>query len=171
MFEKRKANDVPAPRGTSGEPGFERSSAAGLNTNTGTTAMIGPTIKIKGDVTGDEDLIIDGTLDGSIELSGHDLTVGPSGHVQANLTAKTVKVEGQITGDITGSEKVIVTKSGRVQGNIVAPRVTLEDGAKFKGSIDMDPGVNKSANDGALKRETSEHRSQVGEPKGAQTIT
>ncbi|MFP6837650.1 MAG: polymer-forming cytoskeletal protein [Pseudomonadales bacterium] len=119
--------------------------------------MIGPTIKIKGDVSGDEDLIIEGTVDGSIELSGHDLTVGQSGHVQANLIATTVRVEGQVTGDITGSEKVIVSKSGRAQGNIVAPRVTLEDGAKFKGSIDMDPGINKPA--------------KVVEPKGTQTTS
>ena len=53
-----------------------------------------------------------------------------------------MKVDGQVTGDISGSEKVIISKSGRVKGNIVAPRVTLEDGAKFKGSIDMDPGEN-----------------------------
>ncbi|MFV2089337.1 MAG: polymer-forming cytoskeletal protein [Pseudomonadales bacterium] len=103
--------------------------------------MIGSTIKIKGEVTGAENLVIEGKVEGSIELTGHDLTIGPAGQVIADLTAKTVKVEGQITGDVTGSEKVIITRSGRVLGNIVAPRVTLEDGAKFKGSIDMDPGV------------------------------
>ncbi|MFP6817314.1 MAG: polymer-forming cytoskeletal protein [Pseudomonadales bacterium] len=172
IFEKLKASDVlAATTGSSGEPGFKPSSTATFNTLTGSTAMIGPTIKIKGDVSGDEDLIIEGTVDGSIELSGHDLTVGQLGHVQANLTAKTVRVEGQVTGDITGSEKVIVSKSGRAQGNIVAPRVTLEDGAKFKGSIDMDPGINKPATDGAPKRETSDYRSQAVEPKGAQTTS
>ena len=102
--------------------------------------MIGPTIKIKGNVTGDENLVIEGTVDGSVELPGHDLVIGQSGHVKANLVAKTIKIEGQITGDVTGSEKVILAKSGRVEGNIVAPRVTLEDGAKFKGSIDINPG-------------------------------
>jgi cytoskeletal protein CcmA (bactofilin family) len=63
-----------------------------------------------------------------------------------------VKVEGRITGDIDGSEKVIITKTGRVLGNIVAPRVTLEDGAKFKGSIDMDPGVEAPATTVTPKR-------------------
>ena len=102
--------------------------------------MIGQTIKIKGTITGDENLVIEGTVEGTVDLPKHDLTVGQSGQVTADVTANTVKVDGQVSGDISGAEKVIVTKSGRVQGNIVAPRVTLEDGAKFKGSIDMDPG-------------------------------
>ncbi|MEM8768419.1 MAG: polymer-forming cytoskeletal protein [Pseudomonadota bacterium] len=103
--------------------------------------MIGSTIKVKGEVSGEENLIVEGTVEGAISLNGHDLTIGQSGRVDANLAAKTVKVEGQVNGDINGAEKVVITKSGHVLGNIVAPRVTLEDGAKFKGSIDMDPGV------------------------------
>lgn len=102
--------------------------------------MIGKTIKVKGTISGNENLVIEGIVDGSVDLPQNDLTVGESGQVVANLDAKTVKVDGQVTGDISGSEKVVISKSGRVQGNIVAPRVTLEDGAKFKGSIDMDPG-------------------------------
>jgi len=80
---------------------------------------------------------------GSVTLKGHDLTVGQQGEVEADLRAKTVKIVGRVTGDIHGEEKVIITKAGRVRGNITAPRVTLEDGAKFKGAIDMDPGVEK----------------------------
>lgn len=102
--------------------------------------MIGPSIEIKGTITGNENLIIDGTVDGAVNLPDNDLTIGDTGKVTADLSAKNVKVEGQVTGDITGSEKVVISKSGRVRGNIIAPRVTLEDGAKFKGSIDMDPG-------------------------------
>ena len=107
--------------------------------------MIGKTIQVKGSITGSENLVIEGTVDGSIDLPQNDLTIGESGQVTANLVAKVVKVDGQVTGDISGSEKVVISKSGKVKGNIVAPRVTLEDGAKFKGSIDMDPGGNKSA--------------------------
>ena len=103
-------------------------------------AMIGQSIVIKGTITGNENLVIDGTVEGSISLPDNDVTVGDSGKVTADLSAKSVKVEGQVTGDIAGSEKVVISKTGRVRGNIVAPRVTLEDGAKFKGSIDMDPG-------------------------------
>lgn len=101
--------------------------------------MIGKTINIKGDITGEESLVIDGKVEGNIHLKSNDLTVGQSGQVSANLTANVVRIDGEVKGDIVGTEKVVITKTGRVQGNIVGPRVTLEDGAKFKGSIDMDP--------------------------------
>ena len=103
------------------------------------TAMIGESIKIQGTITGAENLVIEGTVEGSVNLPDNDLTVGESGQVKADLNAKNVIVNGQVVGDIRGSEKVIISQTGRVKGNIVAPRVTLEDGAKFKGSIDMDP--------------------------------
>ncbi|GAB3308909.1 hypothetical protein GCM10027428_04770 [Haliea atlantica] len=119
---------VPAPRPSS-NPVAVRS-----------TAMIGPSIHIKGTVSGDEDLLIQGRVEGSIELGQHTVSVGESGKVTADIRAKTVKIEGEVAGDVTGDEKVIIAKTGRVRGNIVAPRVTLEDGAHFKGSIDMDPG-------------------------------
>jgi cytoskeletal protein CcmA (bactofilin family) len=139
MFDKRKDNEPvtepvdyrmppPEPRVRTAE-GVSRA-----------VAMIGKTITIKGDVTGDENLVIDGRVDGTVRLSGNDLTIGASGRVQANATANVVRIEGEVNGDIAGIEKVVITKTGRVRGNIVAPRVTLEDGSKFKGSIDMDPG-------------------------------
>ena len=101
--------------------------------------MIGASIKIKGDIVGDENLVIDGDVEGQISLASHDLTIGASGSVTANLSAKVVHIHGTVNGDIEGSELVVVSKTGRVLGNIVAPRVTLEDGAQFKGSIDMSP--------------------------------
>ena len=102
--------------------------------------MIGPSIVIKGTVSGDEDLLIQGTVEGAVELGGHEVSVGQSGTVKADITAKVVRIDGEVAGDIKGHEKVVISKSGNVRGNIVAPRVTLEDGAIFKGSIDMDPG-------------------------------
>lgn len=102
--------------------------------------MIGKTITIKGDITGEENLVIEGKVDGTVHLKSNDLTVGQSGKVNANVSANVVRIDGEVKGDITGVEKVVITKTGKVQGNIVGPRVTLEDGAKFKGSIDMDPG-------------------------------
>ena len=102
--------------------------------------MIGPSIVIKGTVSGDEDLVIQGSVEGTVELGSHEVSVGQSGKVQADITAKVVRIDGEVAGDITGHEKVVISKSGNVRGNIVAPRVTLEDGAIFKGSIDMDPG-------------------------------
>jgi cytoskeletal protein CcmA (bactofilin family) len=102
--------------------------------------MIGPNITIKGTITGEEDLLIQGKVEGTIALGQHEVSIGQSAEVTANIQAKAVKIDGEVAGDITGAEKVIISKSGNVHGNIVAPRVTLEDGAIFKGSIDMDPG-------------------------------
>ena len=107
--------------------------------------MIGPGIHIKGTVTGDEDLLIQGKVEGTINLSDHEVVIGQSGKVTADIKAKTVKIDGEVTGDVSGIEKVVIAKSGKVRGNIVAPRVTLEDGAHFKGSIDMDPGDTRTA--------------------------
>ena len=102
--------------------------------------MIGPSIKIKGEVTGEEDLLIQGTVEGTVDLGNNEVTVGDSGKVYADVKAKNIRIDGEVTGDIDGGEKVVISRSGNVKGNIVAPRVTLEDGAIFKGSIDMDPG-------------------------------
>ncbi len=107
--------------------------------------MIGPSIHIKGTVSGGEDLLIQGKVEGTIDLGDHEVAVGQSGKVTADIKAKIVKIEGEVAGDVTGSEKVVIAKSGRVRGNIIAPRVTLEDGAIFKGSIDMDPGDTRTA--------------------------
>ncbi|WP_167854793.1 bactofilin family protein [Mangrovimicrobium sediminis] len=102
--------------------------------------MIGPSIEIKGSVSGAEDLLIQGRVEGTVDLGDHEVTVGESGKVNADITARTVRIDGEVAGDIRGTEKVVISKTGNVKGNIIAPRMTLEDGAIFKGSIDMDPG-------------------------------
>ncbi|MEH6549736.1 MAG: polymer-forming cytoskeletal protein [Pseudomonadales bacterium] len=106
--------------------------------------MIGPSIIIKGEVLGDEDLVILGKVEGIINLHSNEISIGESGKVTADIIGKVIKIDGEVIGDITGNEKVVISKSGNVRGNIIAPRVTLEDGAIFKGSIDMDPGENAS---------------------------
>lgn len=105
----------------------------------GGKTMIGSTVVIDGNITSAEDLIIEGKVSGTITATGHEVTVGQAGQLNANISAKTVRIEGRVEGDISGGEKVIISKTGNVLGNIDAPRVTLEDGAKFKGSIEMDP--------------------------------
>lgn len=100
---------------------------------------IGASIKIKGDVTGDEDLVIQGQVEGTINLKGHHVTISKSGKVRANIVAKQIIVEGELDGDMNGDEKVVIRETGNVHGNIISPRVTLEDGALFKGSIEMEP--------------------------------
>jgi cytoskeletal protein CcmA (bactofilin family) len=161
MFEKNKGGNR---RGA--EPpemdSEQRLDPAPLNSSvpkTRTKAMIGPTIRIKGEVSGEENLLIEGRVDGSVSLRGKDLTVGSSGSVNANVSATVVKIDGEVKGDITGEEKVIISNTGKVQGNIVAPRVTLEDGAKFKGSIDMDP------NERVVEAKPSSLKSAASPPK------
>ena len=109
---------------------------------TGAPMAIGATIHIKGDVTGDEDLIIHGHVEGEINLRDHNVIIGKQGRVKANIHAKQIVVEGELNGDLKGEEKVVIRNSGNVLGNVVSPRVTLEDGAMFKGSIEMEPRQN-----------------------------
>ena len=101
-------------------------------------ATIGPSIQIVGDVTGNEDLRIEGRVEGTISLSDSVLTVGKDAQINATINVHAIFVEGKVEGDLKGEEQVVVHSSGNVRGNIAAPRVTLEDGCKFKGSIDVD---------------------------------
>lgn len=101
-------------------------------------AVIGAKITFKGELTGEEDLLVQGRVEGTIDLKGHQLTIGSQGVVKANVTAKTITIEGTIEGDVVASEHIAVKSGSRVNGNLKAERVTLEDGAKFRGAIDMD---------------------------------
>jgi cytoskeletal protein CcmA (bactofilin family) len=102
-------------------------------------SMIGPSISIKGELTGEEDLLIEGRLEGKIEMRRHSITIGRKGHIKADIYGKVITVEGNVEGNLYGEEQLIVRQSGTVRGNIVSPRVALEDGSNFKGSIDMGP--------------------------------
>ena len=102
-------------------------------------AMIGQGIVISGDVIADSNLKVEGQIEGRGIQSSMDIEIGEPGKVVANLMARVVKMSGEVTGDVVGSEKVMITKTGRMQGNIVAPRVQLEDGSLFRGSIEMTP--------------------------------
>jgi cytoskeletal protein CcmA (bactofilin family) len=102
-------------------------------------ALIGATIVIKGDLTGEEDLLIEGRLEGKIESRRHSVTIGKNGRIKGDIYARVVTVEGNVEGNLYGEEQMTVRQSGTVRGNIVAPRVALEDGSNFKGSIDMSP--------------------------------
>lgn len=101
--------------------------------------MIGSTISIKGDLSGEEDLLIEGRVEGKIELRRHSVTVGKNGHVKADIYGKSINIEGEVQGNLYGEEQLVLRQSSTVRGNIISPRVTLEDGANFKGSIDMSP--------------------------------
>ena len=107
----------------------------------GDRAIIGPSITIKGDVTGEEDLVIQGRVEGKVDLAQHNVTVGANGRIKANIIGRSVTVEGEVEGDLHAEEQIAIRKSGKVHGNVSAPRVTIEDGAIFKGSIDMERKV------------------------------
>ncbi len=107
-------------------------------TSPGAVAMVGPSIAIDGTVTGAEDLLVQGKVTGKITLVDNTVTIGDSGRVEAEIHAKSISVQGQVEGNLVGGEEVVIHPSGSVQGNISAPRVSLESGCRFKGSIDME---------------------------------
>lgn len=111
----------------------------------GDTAVIGRSIQINGDLRGDEDLRIEGDVSGTVELRNSALTIGKEGKVKAGVYAKSIAVDGETNGDLYATERVSVHVNARVQGNIIAPRVSIEEGAHFKGSIEMDPAAIEKA--------------------------
>lgn len=100
-------------------------------------ANIGQSLFIKGEVTGSEDLTVEGRVEGKIDLKDHNLTIGPNGRVHAEIHAKNITIIGEVTGNVVADEKVDLTDSGRLVGDIRAPRIAVSDGAQFKGSVDM----------------------------------
>ena len=113
-------------------------------------ASIGKSIIINGELTGSEDLTIEGKVDGKIELKDHVLTVGANGRIKAQISAKSIVVLGQVTGNLTATEKVDIKENGSVEGDIVAPRVAIADGSHFRGSIDMQRNEQSAATDRAV---------------------
>lgn len=103
-----------------------------------TKATIGATLKITGDISGKEDLLINGYVEGTIDFRENNVVIGEKGRVNANVVAKNIYIEGEIKGELRGSAQVTVKPSGRVIGDIRAPRVILHDGCQFKGSVDME---------------------------------
>ena len=98
---------------------------------------IGKSVVIKGELNGSEDLTIEGHVEGTIQLREHVLTIGPNGRIKAQIFAKSVVVLGEVTGNVTASEKVDIRDNGSVDGDIVSPRVAIAEGAHFRGSVDM----------------------------------
>lgn len=94
---------------------------------------------IKGEVMGSEELAIDGQVDGRIELRDHSLTIGPTAQIQAQVVAKTVTILGTVTGNVTASEKVDIRETGSVEGDVIAPRLVMADGAHLCGRVEVQP--------------------------------
>ncbi|MEX2497006.1 MAG: polymer-forming cytoskeletal protein [Woeseia sp.] len=140
MFERGKKEDG-QDEGTEYRPAAPRSQAATSSrpaSKSSEVAVIGRSIQINGDVRGDEDLRIEGDISGTVQLKNSNLTIGKEGKVRADVYARSITVYGTTEGDLYASERVNVHIDAQVRGNIMAPKVGIEEGARFKGSIEMD---------------------------------
>ncbi len=169
MWKKDEAQDLAnqPPRTPAPNPAqAPRSEPMGRSTvaSGGDRATIGRSITIRGDVTGDEDLVVQGRVEGTVDLKQHSVTVGPEGVVKADISGRMVTVEGEVKGNLKGQEQVTLRSSARVEGDIVSPRVVLEDGATFRGSIDMSPPGSKPS---ARPMPAAEPEKSVGPGPGA----
>lgn len=127
--------------------------------NTQEQATIGKSLVIKGEVTGSESLYIDGRVEGSINLAGNRVTVGRNGVVSANITAREIVVLGKVRGNLTASDRVDIRNEGSLTGDVVAQRISIEDGAFFKGGIDIRKPGQKT--NGEAKDETEKSTSNT----------
>jgi cytoskeletal protein CcmA (bactofilin family) len=110
-------------------------------------AVIGPSIQVKGELIGDEDLVIEGRVEGVVRLQDQHLIIGKSAQIDATLEAKSIRIEGNVNGDVMANERVELAAGSTLTGDIVSPRMMIADGARFKGSVDMDkakPGASSA---------------------------
>ncbi|HEY1500618.1 MAG TPA: polymer-forming cytoskeletal protein [Acidobacteriaceae bacterium] len=146
----------PARPATPATPSFDAGqrpapAATPQNASAGEQATIGKSLVIKGEVSGSESLYIDGKVEGSINLSGNRVTVGRNGQVAANITAREIVVLGKVRGNVTASDRVDIRSEGSLTGDVTAQRISIEDGAFFKGGIDIrKPGANEKGESKAV---------------------
>ena len=100
-------------------------------------ATLGKSLHIKGEVSGSEDLVIDGRVEGTIDLKGNNLTVGPEGQIDADIHVRNVTISGQVRGNVVARDRIEIVDKGSLVGNIKSPRWTMSDDAQFKGKVDM----------------------------------
>jgi cytoskeletal protein CcmA (bactofilin family) len=130
MFKKTEDTSASPAASASARGGPAASTARG-------TSVIGPTLVFKGELSADEDLIIEGKIEGTIAHHKKNLTVGKQGRVKADIHASRVTIEGSVDGDIHGDEIVLLAPTAHVNGNIFAPRIKIDDGATFNGKVQM----------------------------------
>ncbi|MCM2270704.1 MAG: polymer-forming cytoskeletal protein [Thermoanaerobaculia bacterium] len=102
-------------------------------------AIVGAATVVRGELAGEEDLMVEGRVEGKILLPQNAVTVGAKGRVAAEVHARVILIDGEVEGNLVAEEQIVIRRSGRVRGDLVSPRVSIEDGARFKGSIDMEP--------------------------------
>jgi cytoskeletal protein CcmA (bactofilin family) len=146
MWNKRKEEEYPPKSPTPSAPANVSRDSSAMSTAPSSShyspdvrgpAIIGKSVMIKGQIYSREDLTIDGEVDGSVELQEHRLTVGPHGKLQAGVKAREIVVLGTIHGNVEASDKIDIRKDAKLVGDIKTARIVIEDGAYFKGSIDI----------------------------------
>jgi cytoskeletal protein CcmA (bactofilin family) len=130
---------------------------------------IGKSVVIKGELNGSEDLTIEGHVEGTIQLRDNVLTIGPNGRIKAQVFAKAVIVLGEVTGNVTASEKVDIRDNGSVDGDIVSPRVAIAEGAHFRGSVDMQRKASQHSAKGTQPTQPQAASSQPPQPSAQST--
>lgn len=129
---------APSPAAAAPAPVAAQSASGELRAQMGRDNVnIGKSVVIKGELSGSEDLTIEGHVEGRIDLKDNVLTIGPNGKIQGEVFAKSVVVLGEVIGNVTASEKVDIRDNGSVDGDIASPRVAIAEGAHFRGSVDM----------------------------------
>ncbi len=149
--EDSKPEGVPGNSAAPSTPAFTSSTApvsmpplsAAPGTSPRAAACISQGIRIKGEVTGSEDLFVDGIVDGKLNLTNGSLTIGPNGHVKADVNAREVIVRGKIEGKVTGRDKVQLWSTGQVMGEVQTDRLAIEDGALLRGRVEAGKPLNK----------------------------
>jgi cytoskeletal protein CcmA (bactofilin family) len=153
MWNKQQAvADAPAapPVQTATSPVVPFNAPSGTrlgNASVRETARLGASLAIKGHITGTEDLRIDGKVEGPVSLRGHELTVGPTAQLNSEIQAGEVVVYGKVVGNLHARGRVDIKKDGSIVGDISSARISIEDGAHFKGRIEIDPTKTQAAAD------------------------
>lgn len=176
MFDlnKKDAKDASVKAEPSREPaksaepsGSKYTAGVSAAVSKGGRAVIGPSIQIDGELRGDEDLLIEGQVNGTVQLKNNAVTIGSQGKVKADVHARVIEVEGIMEGDSYGSERVSIRNSAQVRGNVTAPTVSLEDGAKFKGAIEMGSVGESGSNAGNARQNNAQHNTGSAKPGGS----
>ncbi len=157
LFGGKREGDESGSAAGPGSPAGEGAGARGAPTGPGAAsgvsgamgglgvANIGKSISIKGDLTGNEDMVIEGKVDGKVDLPNNQLTIGANGVVKAEVSAKAVVVVGKVSGNVQGTERVEIQATGCVEGDVTSPKLVVAEGAVLNGSIHMSSGTSAAS--------------------------
>jgi len=165
MWRKEDGNPQASPEASSGSVNSTTAGKTGsaAPVSSKAAACVSQGIKIKGEVTGSEDLFIDGVIDGKINLANSILTVGPNATVKADITSRELVIRGRTEGKLTASERIQIWHTARVQGDLKAERISIEEGAELHGKLE----AGKASNSAPLADLVSHKKSDAQKPKDA----